>query len=202
MKFGFIGAGTVAQTIARHVLPFGHEVLLSNSRGPGTLVDIVGTPGPGASAGTPQQAANQDLVVLSGEWANVPKALASVADWSGRTLIDATNRINRCDPRDLGNVAGQTSSEIVANHASGAKLLKAFNTVPMVWIADESPSKPKTVLFVSGDDANAKSALIEVLEEVGFAAVDVGSLAIGGSLQQVGGPLAALNLVLMDRFVL
>ena len=120
--------------------------------------------------------------------------------WSD--TIDATNRINPCDPRDLCGVAGQTSSEIVASHAIGATLLKAFNTVPMAWIADASPSKPKTVLFVSGDDANAKSALSEVLEEVGFAAVDVGSLAIGGSLQQVGGPLAALNLVLMDRFVL
>ena len=86
MKFGFIGAGTVAQTIARHVLPFGHEVLLSNSRGPETLADIVRQPGPGASAGTPQQAADQQFVVLSVEWANVPKALAAVADWSGRTL--------------------------------------------------------------------------------------------------------------------
>lgn len=94
---------------------------------------------------------------------------------SGRRLvgpdtIDATNRINPCDPRDLGDVAGQTSSEIVASHAIGATLLKAFNTVPMAWIADASPSKPKTVLFVSGDDANAKNALSEVLEEVGFAA--------------------------------
>jgi len=94
---------------------------------------------------------------------------------SGRRLvgpdtIDATNRINPCDPRDLGDVAGQTSNEIVASHAIGATLLKAFNTIPMAWIADASPSKPKTVLFVSGDDANAKNALSEVLEEVGFAA--------------------------------
>jgi hypothetical protein len=90
MKFGFIGAGVVAQTIARHVLPFGHEVLLSNSRGPDTLADVVSNLGRGPSASTPQQAADQDVVVLSVDWANVPRALASIPDWSDRTLIDAT----------------------------------------------------------------------------------------------------------------
>lgn len=202
MKFGFIGAGVVAQTIARHLLPFGHEVLLSNSRGPDTLADIVSKLGPGASAGTPQQAAEQEIVVLSVEWTRVPEALASVPDWSGRTLIDATNRINPDNPSGLGDLAGPTSSEIVADRAVGAKVVKAFNSIPMRWIDDASPEKPKTVLFVSGDDASAKNTLIEVLEQVGFAAVDLGTLAIGGRQQQVGGPLAGLNLTLHDRFVL
>src|SRR3546814_12052312 len=101
MKFGFIGAGVVAQTIARHLLPFGHEVLLSNSRGPATLSDIVDRLGQGAVAGTPQQAAAQDFVVLSVDWPRVLDALASVPDWGGRMLIDATNRLDRNNPRDL-----------------------------------------------------------------------------------------------------
>ena len=193
MKFGFIGAGVVAQTIARHVLPFGHEVLLSNSRGPHTLGEIVKKLGQGASAGTP-------LVVLTVDWASVPEALSSVPDWSGRTLIDATNRIDRDNPRNLGDVGGRTSSEIVADHAAGARVVKAFNTVPMQWINDASPKKPRTVLFISGDDDQAKNVVGEVLEQVGFAAVDLGALAIGGRLQQLGGPLAALNLILADRF--
>jgi predicted dinucleotide-binding enzyme len=201
MKFGFIGAGVVAQTIARHVLPFGHEVLLSNSRGAETLADVVGTLGSGASAGTAQQAVDQDVVVLSVGWADVPRALASIPDWSGRILIDATNRIDRNDPSDLGDLSGPTSSEIVADQAVGAKVVKAFNTIPMRWIDDTSPDKPRTVLFISGDAAEAKKALEKVLEQVGFAAVDLGALAIGGRLQQVGGPLAALNLTLVDRFV-
>jgi len=202
MKFGFIGAGVVAQTIARHVLPYGHEVLLSNSRGPDTLGDIVSKLGRGASAGTPQQAADQDVVVLSVAWARVPEALASVPDWSGRILIDATNRINPDNPSDLGDLTGPTSSEIVADQAAGARVVKAFNTIPMQWIDDASREKPRTVLFISGDDGRAKKALGAVLEEVGFAAVDLGTLAIGGRQQQVGGPLAGLNLTLKDRFVL
>ncbi|MGK6316948.1 NADPH-dependent F420 reductase [Neorhizobium sp. DT-125] len=199
MRFGFIGAGVVAQTIARRVLPFGHKVLLSNSRGPET---VAGKLGRGASAGTPQQAADQDVVVLSVDWANVAKALASVPDWSGRILIDATNRIDRNNPSDLGDLSGPTSSEIVADQAVGAKVIKAFNTIPMQWIDDASSARPKTVLFLSGDVARAKKALGDVLEQVGFATVDLGTLAIGGRLQQVGGPLAGLNLTLVDRFVL
>lgn len=202
MKFGFIGAGMVAQTIARHLLPFGHEVLLSNSRGPDTLADVVGQLGQGASAGTPQQAAEQEVVVLSVEWARVPEALASVTDWAGRTLIDATNRIDRDNPRDLGDLSGPTSSEVVADRAAGAKVIKAFNSIPMKWIDDASPDKPRTVLFISGDDVDAKKMLSEVLEQLGFAAVDLGPLETGGRLQQVGGPLAGLNLTLVDRFVL
>lgn len=81
-------------------------------------------------------------------------------------------------------------------------MVKAFNTIPMRWIEDASPEKPKTVLFISGDDARAKKTLSEVLEQVGFAAVDLGTLAIGGRQQQVGGPMAGLNLTLKDRFVL
>ena len=72
----------------------------------------------------------------------------------------------------------------------------------MAWIADASPKKPRTVLFISGDDATAKAPLQKVLEEVGFACIDLGSLAIGGRLQQLGGPLAGVNLTLHERFTL
>jgi predicted dinucleotide-binding enzyme len=202
MKFGFIGAGNVAQTISRHVLPFGHQVLLSNSRGPDTLDDLVRDLGEGAVAGTPQQAADQDVVVLGVIWWQVQAALASISDWSGRVLIDATNRVDRGPPLRIGDVSGRTSSEMVADHARGARVVKAFNNVPMAWIADTSPKKPRTVLFISGDDAAAKAPLQKVLEEVGFACIDLGSLAIGGRLQQLGGPLAGVNLTLHERFTL
>src|ERR1700722_17635119 len=60
MKIGFIGAGIVAQTISKHVIPFGHQVLLSNARGPDSLVSLIRELGPSATAGTPQEAAAQD----------------------------------------------------------------------------------------------------------------------------------------------
>src|ERR1700744_5285481 len=98
MKIGFIGAGAVAQNIAKHVLPFGHKVLLSNSRGPASLADVVNTLGTGASAVTPQEAADADIVVLAVMWDKVQAALFAVPDWTGRILVDATNRVASYKP--------------------------------------------------------------------------------------------------------
>jgi 8-hydroxy-5-deazaflavin:NADPH oxidoreductase len=202
MKIGFIGASTVAQTIAKHVLPFGHQVMLSNSRGPDSLTDVVKELGAGATAGTPRQVAEQDIVVLAARWSNVQSALFAVPEWKGRILVDATNRVANYTPLTLGDISGRTSSEIVADLAGGARVVKAFNSVLMSWISDFSPTKPRTVLFISGDDASAKKPVKDLVEEVGFSCVDLGSLAVGGRLQQLGGPLAGVRLTFSERFAL
>jgi predicted dinucleotide-binding enzyme len=202
MKIGVIGSGTVAQTIAKHVLPFGHSVLLSNTRGPESLTALVKELGKGVAAGTPQEAAAQDIVVLAVNWANVQGALFSIGDWKGRVLVDATNRVASYRPLALGDISGRTSSEIVADLAPGAKVVKAFNSVPMSWISDFSDSKPRTALFVSADLEEAKRPVIDLIEEVGFSAIDLGSLAIGGRLQQLGGPLAGIRLTFSEKFVI
>ena len=202
MKIGFIGAGTVAQTLAKHVLPFGHEVVLSNTRGPDSLAALVQQLGAGASTGTPQQAADQELVVLAVEWWNVQKALSAVPDWNGRVLVDATNRLASVNPFSLGDISGRTSSEIVADLAPGAKVVKAFNSVPISWISDFSMDKPRTVLFISGDDAAAKKPIADLIEQVGLACIDLGALATGGRLQQLGGPLGGARMTLSERFAL
>ena len=200
MRIGFLGAGVVAQTISRHVLPLGHQVVLSNTRGADSLRPLAAQLGRGATAGTPRQAAEQDIVVLAVNWPNVQAALFSVPDWSGRVLVDATNRVAGYDPFTLGDLSGRTSSEIVADLAPGARVVKAFNSVPMSWISDFSPDKPRTVLFVSGDDSDAKKPVGELIEQAGLCSIDLGSLATGGRLQQLGGPLAGINLTFGGRF--
>jgi predicted dinucleotide-binding enzyme len=154
------------------------------------------------TAGTARQAAEQDLAVLAARWADVQAALFSVGDWTGRILVDASDRVASYQPLALGDISGRTSSEIVADLAPGAKVVKAFNTVPMSWISDFSPSKRKTAFFVSGDDADAKKVVSDLIEEIGFCSLDLGSLAVGGRLQQLGGPLAGVNLTFSERFVL
>ncbi len=158
--------------------------------------------GSGANAGSPQQATEQDIVVLASNWPNVQTALFSIGDWKDRILVDATNRVASYRPLTLGDISGRTSSEIVADLAPGAKVVKAFNSVPMSWISDFSPSKPRTVLFISGDDADAKKPVNELIEQVGFSCVDLGTLAIGGRLQQLGGPLAGIKLTFSEKFSL
>jgi predicted dinucleotide-binding enzyme len=202
MKIGFIGAGPGAQTIAKHALAAGHQVVLSNSRGPESLAALVAELGSGAAAGTAKEAAEQDFVVLAVKWWDVQAALFSVGDWKGRILVDTSNRIASIQPLKLGDISGRTSSEIVADLAPGAKVVKAFNTVPMSWISDFSSSKPKTAMFVSGDDAGAKKVVSDFIEEIGFYSLDLGSLAEGGRLQQTGGPLVGVNLTFKERFVL
>jgi predicted dinucleotide-binding enzyme len=193
MKFGFIGAGTVAQTYAKHFVRHGHEVVLSNGKGPDSLGELVRSIGPNAKAGTVKEAATQDIVILAVRWEQAKQALAEVSDWNGRILVDATNRPLDEDSR------GKTGSEIIASYAPGARLVKALNTLVVKWIQDYSDKKPKSVLFLSCDDADAKQKLARALEETGFVPVDLGGLIDGGKLQQFGGPLNALHLDLLKR---
>src|SRR5580704_15451031 len=121
MKIGFLGAGKVTGTFGRHLIIAGHTIGVSNSRGPATLADFVADLGPGAIAGTKQQAAECDVVILATRWINVADALKGI-DWRGRILIDATNA--HMDPvpdislagvtRSRAALKGFTSSELVA----------------------------------------------------------------------------------------
>ena len=88
MKLGFIGAGEVAQTFAKHFVRHGHELVLSNSRGPDSLVELAGSIGPNAKAGTVNEAAKQNIVILCVRWHQAKQALAEVSDWNGRILVD------------------------------------------------------------------------------------------------------------------
>ncbi len=193
MKFGFIGAGEVAQTYAKHFVRHGHEVVLSNSRGSDSLTELVRGIGPHAKAGTVKEAAKQDIVILCVRWSQAKQALAEVSDWSGRILVDATNR-----PLDE-DTKGKTSSEIIASYVPDARVIKALNTLVVKWIQDFSTEKPKSVLFLSGDEADAKQKFARALEETGFIPLDLGGLIDGGRLQQFGGRLNALHVNLLDR---
>jgi predicted dinucleotide-binding enzyme len=196
MNIGIIGAGGIGQAFAAQVVKAGYEVILSNSRGPESLADIVKQLGPRAKAGTRQQAAQADVVVLSVNWPHVPAALSDLPAWNGRILIDATNPV--LDPGfRLAELNGSTSSEIVASLALGARVVKTGNTLlRAVLAADPREAGGHRVLFMSGDDAPAKADVSGILEKAGFAVIDLGGLASGGKIQQFpGGPLPTLNLI-------
>ena len=206
MKVGFIGAGTVTGTFGRHLITAGHTIVVSNSRGPETLADFVAELGRGAVAGTKQQAAECDVVILATNWVSVADALKGI-DWRGRILIDATNAHVDAVPdislagvtRSRAALKGRTSSEMVAEMAVGARLVKSISNMPMDWIQDFSPNKPRTVIFTSGDDAEAKLLVIELVNSTGLVAIDLGSLAKGGAMHEVGAPLSGLDLHFVRR---
>jgi predicted dinucleotide-binding enzyme len=192
MKIGFIGAGAVAQSIARSAIQAGHEVVLSARRGPQALGDIVAGLGPNASADTVQEVARLELVMLAVPWLQVRSALDGLPNWAGRILVDTTNPFTQLEPElvlaDLGSTG---ASEIVAAHAPGARVVKAFNAIRMEHY-DKGPKfhDGKRVIFVSGDDKDAKAVVIGLVNDFGYAPVDLGGLVSGGRMQQAGGPIA------------
>jgi len=197
MKFGTIGAGTVALAFAREALAAGHEVVLSSRRGPDSLASTVAELGRGVSAASVEDAARLDYVLLAVPWPNVEDALRGPPAWNGRVLIDATNPFIQYSPRlVLADLGDKGASEVVAALAPGARVVKAFNSIVTARF-NEGPVKNggRRIIFVSGDHPEPKQTIKSLIESFGFVAIDLGGLATGGRLQQAGGPLAGRDLV-------
>jgi predicted dinucleotide-binding enzyme len=195
MSIGIIGSGAIGTAFARTLARAGIEATISNSRGPDSLKALVRELGPAVKAGTREEAARADIVFVAVNWTKLQAALAGLK-WSGRIVIDANNPIEAplFKPVDL---KGRVSSEVVADLLPGARVVKAFNHLRAeVLAADPQSDGGHRVLFYSGDDSAAKAAVASLIEQIGFAGIDLGSLAVGGKLAQFpGGPLPNQNLI-------
>jgi predicted dinucleotide-binding enzyme len=186
---GIIGAGRLGQAMARTALRAGRRVVISNSRGPESLASVVSGLGDGVSAGTAEQASAVRIVVIAVPWDRVADAVQGI-DWDGKAVIDATNDWAADD------LNGRTSSELVADLVAGARLVKAANTLGAeVLGSDPQEAGGRRVIFISGDDADVKAEVVTLFQDAGFAAIDLGDLAIGGAMQQIHHPLAGVNLI-------
>jgi predicted dinucleotide-binding enzyme len=175
--------------MARTALRAGRRVVIANSRGAESLASVVLELGDGVSAGTVEQASAVGIVVIAVPWDSVPEAVQGI-DWDSKIVIDATNDWAADD------LNGRTSSELVADLVAGARVVKAANTLGAdVLGSDPKEAGGRRVIFVSGDDADAKSAVASLFEDAGFAALDLGDLATGGAMQQIHNPLAGVNLI-------
>jgi 8-hydroxy-5-deazaflavin:NADPH oxidoreductase len=192
-------------TIGRHLLIAGHQIVLSNTRSPESLSALVEELGEGAEAGAKEDAMNCDVVVLATHWVHVWQALEGLT-WRGQILIDATNAHEKMPadfsaagiPRSIAAHGDKTSSEIVAEPAPRARVVKAFSNIPMRWIQDFSKEKPRTVIFVASDHPDPKDVVISLINDIGFVPVYTGNLA-AGRIHQVGAPLSGLDLNLVQR---
>ena len=188
-RVGIIGAGRIGRVMAQIARRAGREVVIANRQGPESLSSVVQELRDGVSAGTVEDAASADIVVLAVMWADVPHAVDGLA-WDGRIVIDPTNDF---DPSGLN---GRTSSEVVGDLVAPARVVKAGNTFAAAVLgADRQEDGGQRVIFLSGDDADAKSEVGGLFEDAGFFVVDLGGLREGGRIQQFGGPLAGHNLV-------
>lgn len=194
MKIGIIGAGTIGTAFAKHVAAAGYEVVISNSRGADTLKEKIKQIGGNIVAGSVEEAAKADVILLAVRWQQVAEALDTLS-LEGKVVIDPTN----WDSPEfvLAEPGSKTSSEVVSQLTKGAKVVKAFNTLyAQVLAADPQVGGGKRVIFYSGNDDDAKAIVAGILNRIGFAGVDLGSLHEGGKLQRFpGGPLSTLNLI-------
>jgi 8-hydroxy-5-deazaflavin:NADPH oxidoreductase len=195
MSIGIIGAGNIGLAVAKTLSRAGIAATIANSRGPNSLKESVGAVGPTIKAGTREQSASADIVLIAVNWSKLPAAVAGLPAWGGRIVIDANNPIEAplFKPVDLH---GRISSEVVADLVSGARLVKAFNHLRAdVLASDPRADGGRRVLFYSGDDSAAKAEVGALIDRLGFAGIDLGPLAIGGQLAQFpGGPLPNQNL--------
>jgi predicted dinucleotide-binding enzyme len=141
------------------------------------------------STGTVEQATAGGIVVIAVPWDRVPDAVRGL-EWKGQVIIDATNTWGADD------LNGRTSSELVAGLVAGARVVKAANTLGAdVLGSDPHEAGGRRVIFISGDDADAKADVVALFGDAGFAVIDLGDLATGGAMQQIHHPLAGLNLI-------
>ena len=195
MKIGILGAGRIGAAAAHLFLTAGHEVAISNSRGPESLRELAAELGPRAHAMTGSDASRfGEVVLLAVPWHRTD-ALPSPELLRDKIVIDAMNPYR---PEggfyDLGD---STSSEEVLKRMLGARLglrlVKAFNTIYYEHLATRGrkdlPVEERHAIYLAGDDRNAKEVVSRLIEEIGFAPVDTGSLREGGRLQQPDSPI-------------
>lgn len=192
-NIGIIGAGNIAKAVTSHLLKAGFQVMISNSKNPDTLKDIIVLLGNGAKAVTPSDAVKADIIILALPFSQV-KSIRSLCNWQGKIVIDATNHFT--PNSGIEELGGKASSEVIKDLLRGARLVKAFNTL-FFKVLEQEPAvgTGHRVLFISGDDEEAKLNVIELIKAIGFAPIDLGSLSVGSKFQQAKGVFSGLNLV-------
>jgi hypothetical protein len=177
MRIAIVGAGRIGGNCARQARRVGHEVVLTFSRTPERLDALAADLGPGAAVAPPAEAAAvADLVILSVPWDAVDEAATATGDLAGKVVIDTTNQFNRLGPVDLG---GGTAAAHNAARLPGARYTKSFNTLTSGFQATVAgrTGEDRVVQWVCGDDDEAKGIVGDLIDEMGYAAVDLGGTA-------------------------
>jgi predicted dinucleotide-binding enzyme len=193
MKIAIVGSGRMAQALTTLFVEAGHEVMLSNSRGPESLRDLATTFGPNCHVGEVVEAvAWGDVVFLATPWGKTAEAVSVVHDWTGVVVVDTTNNRSAPGPNGLIDIGDNVSSVLVAGYVPGARVVKAFNCTPVPFLTPAlgANAGANNAVFIAGDDPTAKSLVSDIIASIGGEAVDTGSLATGGWMQGMSGPLA------------
>jgi len=184
---GFIGAGHIGSQVARLAVSRGYPVVMSNSRGAGTLAALVAELGSDARAATAVEAATAgEIVVVSIPLKNYPDV--PVAPLAGKIVIDTSNYYPQRDGHipELDNES-TTTAELLQAHLPTSKVVKAFNHIyaaELTTHGQPAGSENRRALVIAGDDAGAKAVVTRLLDQFGFDTVDAGPLKEGWRIQR------------------
>jgi 8-hydroxy-5-deazaflavin:NADPH oxidoreductase len=171
-KIGVVGAGRIGGNAGRLFAAAGHEVLFSGSRDPSKLDAIVAQAGHGARGGTVREAVEfGDVVMFSVPWRAIDEVLAEAGSLEGKIVIDTTNQFGTSGWEELSGSA----AEVNQDRMPGARLVKAFNTLTAGFQGEAAGRG--VAMFLAGEDAEAKSVVAGLIEDIGFTPVDVGGWA-------------------------
>lgn len=203
MKIAIIGAGNVGGSLGKAWAKAGHYIIFGvRDPGKGKTQPPIAEIGAGAStvATVPDAARSADIIVLATPWPAVPDAIRAMGDIRGKILIDCTNPLSLNGDGSLSLSLGSTTSgaEEVEKLATGAKVVKAFNTYGWENFANSAypnAADLKPVMFYCGDHDEAKETTAKLAADLGFEPVDTGGLGMSRSLE----PLALLWIRLSIR---
>jgi predicted dinucleotide-binding enzyme len=176
MRIGVIGAGRIGGNAARLLAGAGHDVVVSYSRDEERLRALADEIG--ARAGTPAEAARAEVVILSIPWRLIPEVLEEAGSLEGKVVIDTTNQFGSGGWEEMPD--GLTAAQVNQRRMPGARLVKSFNTLTSAFQASEAgrpDPEQRVVLFLCGDDAEAKQIASGLIRDAGFEPADVGGLA-------------------------
>ena len=191
MNIGILGAGNIGANAAKLFAAAGHDVRLSNSRGPESLADKVRELGDRVRAATPEDAvAFGDVVLIAVPWPSKEDAVPDAGPYDDKIVIDAMNPYS--EDFEIEDLGSKTSTEFTRALVPGARVVKAFNTIYYKRLAgDGKPKgeKGRLAIPVASDDPAAKRVVMDLIDEIGFDPVDNGGLVEGGRKQQPGSPI-------------
>jgi predicted dinucleotide-binding enzyme len=173
MKIGIIGAGRIGGNCARQAVKAGHDVMLSFARDASKLESLASELGSRASTGSAAEAAGfGDVVILSVPWDVIPDALEQAGDLTGKLVVDTTNQFGS-GPKPG---PGETAASFNAGRMPGARYTKSFNTLTSGFQAETASRQgdERVVQWICGDDAEAKRLVANLVEDMGYAPVDLG----------------------------
>ncbi|WP_426240899.1 NADPH-dependent F420 reductase [Pararhizobium sp. DWP1-1-3] len=195
MKYSIIGTGSVGLTLASFFAKNSIPVSVANTRGPAAVASSIDGLGGAVKPTAVEDALDAEIIFFAVQFLNFKHVGKLLSDWSGKIVVDVTNSAFLPPEVQERELQGRLSSEVNADRIPGAKLVKAFNQLPMQGLTAPVPAGGRRVVFISSDHGEASTAVASLTHDLGFAPIEIGKIAEGGRLIQARNALVFQNLV-------